>query len=127
MLNRETADKLLKSKTNQVRAVYTDAVSPYPGEISDKISCVKQFEPQFSIIDSGELMISTFSGYYNDRMQFGVCNKNQISFQGTLSFFYCPAYEQFHTLEFALPFNEISNQDFEELKEVLETVRCAPS
>ena len=35
-VNRETADKLLKSKTTQVKAVYADAVSPYPGEISDK-------------------------------------------------------------------------------------------
>ncbi len=123
-VNKETADKLLKSKTTQVMAVYTDAVSPYPGELSDKISCDKQFEPQFSTIDSNGITISTFRGFYNDRLSFGVCNKNQISFQGNLSFFYCPKYEQFHTLEYALPFTETPNQNFEELKKVLKTVRC---
>lgn len=93
-------------KLMQLSSLYEDAKSPYPGALSDRISCDNQYKPVIRAYKSGGMDIRSYSGFLNDRMQYGGCLREQIAYSSRAVIFYCPGHKAWYHLEFINPIGE---------------------
>jgi len=87
-------------KSMQILSLYESVRSPYPGVISDQVACAKEYQPVFKKTTINNINIESYSGYVNDRLQFGSCTKEQIAYRGMALMFYCPKQNRWYHLEF---------------------------
>lgn len=116
----EQAKKFYEYKTMQLTNLYEDAESPYPGVISDQISCGQKFKPIFKQLKTKALNISYYSGYLNDRLQYGSCIEDQLRYKSKVAMFYCQPQKKWYQLEFITPFDK----DTEEGLRAIESINC---
>lgn len=102
-LTSNKAEKSIQAQITRMKALFENATSPYPGEISDEIVCGDEFKPIFSENNQNGLKISYFTGYLNNRLVFGACTKDQAVYKGNLVLFYCPDKKQLFQLEIIAP------------------------
>ena len=76
--------------------MYRDINSPYPGSVSNKISCQEKYKPQ-EIENHYEL-------YSNERLNYGVCSEDLIKYKTYLQFLKCN--EEFYTIELFIPIDQ---------------------
>lgn len=111
--------KLLSSKINHLSDIFENSISPYPGEISVKISCADKYKPKLT----NSPRLPYFIGYLNDRLQFGSCSEDQAKNQGAIGFLYCPNQKKFYQIEYIVPVK--NNEDKTSLiKDFIESVNC---
>lgn len=107
-VGRETDSRIAK-----IKALYENAPAPYPGEVSDEITCSKEFKPQFESYKNNDLQIEAGSIFLSERLTYGVCTEDQAFYRGVLAIFYCPNSHKFYQFEFITPKNEYSSDKFE--------------
>lgn len=102
-LSSSDADQAVQVQITRTKGVFEDAAAPYPGEISDVISCGEQYKPVYSSKNIGGVNISYFSGFVNDRLVFGSCVSDQAAYRDTLAMFYCEKQHKFYQVEIISP------------------------
>ena len=113
------SDKLLLSKVSHLSDIFENSISPYPGEISLKISCADKYKPKLQSSNR----LPYFIGYLNDRLQFGSCSEEQVKNQGAIGFLYCPNQKRFYQIEYIISVQK--NEDkTARIKDLIESVNC---
>lgn len=87
--NREEAENLIKSRIARIQNQYEENISPYPGEISDSISCPSSFRPKINTYEQSGINISSFLVKLNERMVAGQCENSLIKYHSYNYYFYC--------------------------------------
>jgi hypothetical protein len=96
----DESEDLIQSRVTRIQAQYEDNISPYPGEISDLLSCPDGFKPEIIKFDQNGLIITSFQVKLNERMVTGQCDENQVVFNSYNHYFYCPKLSKTFLLEF---------------------------
>lgn len=97
------AESIIKSHTIRMYTLYENAVSPYPGEISNAISCAQEYRPTYTIKQAGARETHFFTGYANDRLAFGACADDLIANRAAVAMFYCGEQKRLYKLELFFP------------------------
>lgn len=97
------AGKYIEAEIVRMKALFQNAASPYPGELSSEISCSEEFKPVLKTVQQNNLQISYFTGFLNTRLTFGACTQNQAIYKSILVLFYCPLAKQLFQVEIIAP------------------------
>jgi len=117
------AEQAIKNQIMRTQALFDEAAAPYPGDISDIVSCSKEYIPKHTTKTKNEVSISHFSGFVNERLVFGSCTADQLKYFDTLSMFYCDKQKKFFQVELIIPKDEYL-KDPSEYKEILNSLGC---
>ena len=117
------AEKYIEVEIARMKALFQNAASPYPGEISDEIECSEEFKPVLKTTKQTNVKMSYFSGFLNSRLTFGTCTQDQAVYKGVLALFYCPKQKQVFQLEIITPKEEFSTSP-QRHQELIESITC---
>ena len=101
-LSKEDAENLILFDVMQKKGLFDDIINPYTGEISNKISCENRYKPEVQIIPANDLKVTYYSGWLNDRLQYGVCLDDQLIYKTHNALFYCSNQRSLYHLEFIM-------------------------
>lgn len=108
----------------RMKGLFIDAPAPYPGVISDEITCDSKYKPSFNkLITKNNVEVHYFTGYLNRGLVFGSCTDDQAVNKGVLAFFYCPQNQQAFQLEIIAPVTRFDSS-FSKYQEMLESIGC---
>ena len=99
----DEAQKEIATRIARMQALFENATSPYPGEITNVIECTEKFKPTLTKVNQINTEIAYFTGYLNNRLTFGSCTEDQAIYKGNLIFFYCAKEKQLIQLELITP------------------------
>lgn len=116
----QQSDNFVEYKKMQIMGLYEDAKSPYPGTISDKITCDRKYKPVFKTLKNNWLKLEYYSGYLNERMQFGSCIDDQLVYNNQAVMFYCSSQKKWYHLEFISPLKSSSQY----VLDIISTIKC---
>ncbi len=102
-IERLEADAIIKNHTVRMYTLYEKAVSPYPGEISNAISCAQEYRPTYTADQTGGRETHLFTGFANDRLSFGACAEDLITNRAAVAMFYCGQQKRLYKLELFSP------------------------
>ncbi len=120
----EEANQAIQVQLARTKGIFEDAAAPYPGEISDIISCGQEYQPKYSVKEQNGIRISYFTGFVNERLVFGACTADQAIYRDTLAMFYCDKQRKFYQIEIIIP-NKDYPQHHEEYQQILDSIACA--
>lgn len=104
----------------RMKALFEKAPAPYPGDISDAITCDDKHIPSYT--KEGNLQY--FIGYLNNRMTFGSCSDSDIVYRGIDALFSCTDTNQAVRIEFIEPLASF-NKDETQLIQTVRNMTCA--
>ncbi|MDO8551808.1 MAG: hypothetical protein Q7S03_03980 [bacterium] len=119
-LSSEEAKSLTRSQVTKINALFANAISPYPGAISDEIVCPEEFKPVYKTSNINGLEVTSLTGFLNNRLVFGACSQDQAAYKDVLSLFYCKKPKSFFTFELIKP----NNQNAKDFLQTLSSLRC---
>ncbi len=122
-INQNEAQKSIDAQTARMEALFADATSPYPGDITNEISCGEKFKPKMTIENINGIRITHFTGYLNNRLTFGACTEDQAVYKGIEALFYCNNQSKLYQMEIIAPtkmFSENENAYYN----LLESIHC---
>jgi hypothetical protein len=102
-LDRESAEILIKDNVMGIHALYADALSPYPGDISNRIVTGQRFKPEYREKTEGEHRYRYFLLYANDRFAYGATAKDSAHFRSLLGWIYCGRDSRLYKVRFFAP------------------------
>lgn len=118
----QEAEHLTTVSLMTIQGVFENAHSPYPGPLSDEITCDNKYKPQPYIYQQSSLTMTVYSGYFNDRLQYGSCINDQITHKGYVAIFYCNDHHAWYKTELLIPIQE-ATQD-EHYYSLIQSIRC---
>ncbi len=111
--SQESAETLIDQAILGLKAVYANALSAYPGMISDEIQCGEEFLPVY-----GEHRgVPYAQTYLSERLGYGACTADTAIYRVIIAWKYCAharEYRQFELLYPAKNFDEGGGLDFVE-------------
>lgn len=119
----ESAQKDIQGEIVRMKALFENALSPYPGELSNEIQCAKEFKPALTIKKINNTEVSYFNGFLNERMVFGSCVKEQAVYKGILALFYCSSKKQLFQLEL-ITLSKDFLQNPSKYQQMIESIKC---
>lgn len=122
-MNSENALQNITAEISRAKGLYADAPAPYPGVISDKIVCDKEFVPEFNEEEVNKVKISYFTGFMTERLTFGACSKEEAFYKGQFALFYCPGQKKMYQLEIIAPKNDFLKSP-EKFEGMLKSISC---
>lgn len=105
----EDAEKEIKQQVLWTQSLFETAPAPYPGEISDRIVCSRDFVPKITSIRRQGGDFTYVKLFLNDRLVAGACNQDLVSYENTLVLFYCPQTKQLFKVELIIPKKDTEN------------------
>lgn len=112
----EQARDFNQYKTMQLLGLYETVKSPYPGVLSDRITCDDAYKPVFRTETKSRVV---YTGYLNDRLQYGTCEDGQIAYKSLGIMTYCPGQKIWYYLEFIEP-----KKDSLPIALIKDSIRC---
>jgi len=123
-MNSYDANQYMNAGIARMKGLFNDAPAPYPGVVSDTITCNKEYQPLFNkMVTKDQLEITYFIGYLSNELVFGSCTKDQVSFKGILAYFYCSKHQQVFQLEMIAPIAEF-NSSLSFYRDMLQSIEC---
>lgn len=122
-ISQEEAEVVIKNYTIKMYTIYEKAVSPYPGEVSNAISCDQQYRPKYSTEKNNEREKHVFVGYANERLVFGACADDIITKRAAVVMFYCEPQKRLYKFELFSPVKN-SIEEFNKETNSLKTMPC---
>lgn len=119
----QESDQFIQSQIARTKGTFEAAAAPYPGELSDIISCSDEYKPVYSTKSKNGIQFTYFSGFINDRLVFGSCVSDQAKYKDTLVMFYCDSQEKFYQLEVITPNNGSAIKENLD-QEILDSISC---
>lgn len=104
------AADLTKIRIMQIQGLFDSARSPYPGVISDRIVCDDSYKPKPKVLTTTSgVEITYFSAFLNDRLQYGTCSDDAISYKGYTALFSCGQTNDWYSLELIIPAKKVAS------------------
>lgn len=119
-IGKASADILLSDEIQTINALYANALSPYPGEISDEIMCPEKFKPEFHTRQTPWLNYSYFTLFATDRFTYGACTEDLVKYKSILAWTYCSKKNTFYRFEFFIPIEIFSKSHLD----MITSFRC---
>jgi len=111
-LSPKEAENMIKIRLMKMEGLFENARSPYPGPLSDEISCDNKYKPSPKIIDTNTTKITYVSGYLNNRLQYGTCIDDQITHKGFTALFYCQNHQSWYQFEILVPIEKAQKDEY---------------
>jgi uncharacterized protein YbaR (Trm112 family) len=121
-ISKEDADTLTKVTVMRMQGQFETARSPYPGILSDAITCDKKFDIQPRTITKESQSQIFFTGYLNNRKQYGSCLDSEIQYVGLNSVVYCEKQKNWYRIEALIPTQ--STADTTTVTNQLQNISC---
>ena len=110
-LDKKSSNNLIKVETYTLEAIYDSEISPYPGVISDEISCEDEFIPKRKEINKGDNKIIYYETFLSGRFSYGGCVEDLIEYRGIIAWTYCEDKKEYRKMEYMVDKNkEINNE-----------------
>ena len=119
-LDPESGLLLLNDGRMGIEALYANALSPYPGDISYKIQTQKEFLPRSLESRAAGIRRSGFLLFANDRQGYGATTSEQIRYKSVVGWIFC---EQAGTL-FKVRWFVPKNTSDQELRRFFNSLKC---
>lgn len=107
----------------QIKTIFAKARAPYPGEITNIITCDKQYQPSYRQESVNGLSMTIVQGFLTDRLTYGACTPDQAVNRSMLALFYCPTQKKLYQLEFIAPVTQF-NESQPTYDTMLQSLRC---
>lgn len=98
-LSESEAQLLTKASIMTTQGLFASARSPYPGPLSDKISCMDKYKINTQEFVSKSTAMTWFVSYTNNRLQYGVCVDSEIAYTGYVGILYCKTQKSWYRIE----------------------------
>jgi len=98
-VNVENAESVINSETQTINAYFENAISPYPGQISDEIECSKDFVPELKTENISGVEVDYFEVYLTERLTIGACSNDQAKHKEIIVWYYCENQENMYQFE----------------------------
>lgn len=115
---------LTKVDGMKILGLFDDARSPYPGDISDRITCDKSLKPTIAHLQANGADITYYAGWLNNRLQYGTCTDTDLPYIAYNAYFYCPEERADYHLEFI---TARENKNDGSYLSLIRSIRCLPS
>ncbi len=119
-IDSDSAMILTDGEITGIRAIYANALSAYPGEVSHEVECNKKFLPGFYDKRTKLASHRYILVYSTERFGLGACNEDLVRYKHLLGWTYCPAQEQLLHVKYFAPLED----EFEALERVYFLVSC---
>ena len=118
-ISRSEALKIKKSKEIEIRSLFILKPTPYPGEITRKLSCDKKYYPKFSGKNEKDFK-SYIEMYSNSRGTIGGCVDKFATHVANVAFIYCSKYKEFFYIKLFTKKNSYTRSYIKMIK----SIRC---
>lgn len=102
-VEKETAGALLSDGIMGLEALYANALSPYPGDISNTVVGDARFRPKFFRKEVGQTTYSYYLLFANERMGYGASTADSVKFKSLLGWVYCETSKDFYKVKYFVP------------------------
>jgi len=99
--DRTSAQALSSDMRAQLLNLFGDRQAPYPGQLSQTLTCPERFLP-VELETSGDMLLQ-MQVFANERFGYGGCDESLLSYRSTMGLFYFPDSEQFFQVEYFEP------------------------
>jgi hypothetical protein len=113
-LDKEAAETLLQDGIMSLQALYANALSPYPGDISHRIESSPELRPRFLSRTLRGATYSYFLLFTNERLAYGASSQESARYRSLLGWFHCEPAGNFYKVRIFKPLAS-APQDLEEL------------
>ena len=112
--NIEAADAniLVQDGVMGIQALHANALSPYPGDISNKVTTDPVYRPRLCHATNAAVISTYFLLYANDRLGYGTATKDSVKFKSLVGWFHCAARKEFFKVKLFVPL-ATSDRDLE--------------
>jgi hypothetical protein len=94
---------LMQDGVMGIQALYANALSPYPGDISNKVETDPAYRPRLFQVTNAGIASAYFLLYANDRLGYGATTKDSVKFKSLVGWFYCAARKEFFKVKVFVP------------------------
>jgi hypothetical protein len=116
------AQNLTNIRLMRMEGLFENARSPYPGPLSDEISCDTKYKPVSETFSVNTTDVTYINGYLNNRMQYGTCIDNQVVYQGYNALFYCKNHLSWYQIELIIPSDKTQPEEY--YKNLFRSITC---
>ncbi len=114
----ESSERLVERDILLINGLFSNSISPYPGEISNEIECAEEFKPIFFETGiGGRRYLTTYS---NDRFGIGACSDDLLAYRFLMGWIYCPTVSELYSIRYFVPLE----REPEELAEFFVNLKC---
>jgi hypothetical protein len=121
-LDSEGAQTLLNDSIMGVQALYANALSPYPGDISRQVVSDARFRPELVRTNWNSGARQYMLLFANDRFGYGAVTADVVKYRSLLGWIYCERARTFYKVRYFAPL-QARREEFEEFFRSLE---CPP-
>ncbi len=115
-LDLNQADNYINDKMALINSLFIDISSPYPGSLSNLISCPQEFKPYKMIYNSSQFYFL----YASERFTYGICSLDLLTYKSIIFSLYCKKERNLYFIELFIPLDE----DFMKYVYYLDLIRC---
>jgi hypothetical protein len=119
-LEAEAARAIVQDGIMSLQALYANALSPYPGDISHRLEASPKFRPQFFTNTVGNVTYSYFLLFANERLSYGATAEDLVRYKSLLGWFHCGPAGNLYKVRLFVPLTTESR----ELEEFLVGLCC---
>jgi hypothetical protein len=102
-IDRDNAEVLLKEGVMNVEALYANALSPYPGDISKQVVSDARFHPQFVRTNLNQLTYQYYLVFANERLGYGAVTPDVVKYRSLVGWLYCETAQTLYKLRYFAP------------------------
>ena len=96
-------ETLLQDGIMGIQALYANALSPYPGDISNQVTTDPSFRPRLFRATNAPLTFTYFLLYANDRLGYGATTRDSVKFKSLMGWLYCNSRQEFFKVKLFVP------------------------
>ena len=97
------AETLTQDGLMGIEALYANALSPYPTDLSNQVTTDPVFRPRLFRATNAPVTYTYFLLYANDRFGYGATTKDMVKFKSLVGWLYCPSRQEFFKLKLFAP------------------------
>ena len=116
-LDEKSKNIFINNEIIGIKALYDNALSAYPGDVSNEIVCDERFRPIF--FEEKNYVIL----YSNERFGMGACTKDIIKYKYLIGWLYCNNLEELYSIEYFAPIDKENNA----LRDIFLSFSCKES
>jgi len=108
-IDQQSSDTLTDSEIMSIQALYANALSAYPGEVSNKIVCNDQFKPVYREKITDEASYKYFLLHSTERFGLGACTEDVIKYKHVVGWVFCSQKNTLFIIKYFVPLSNTFN------------------
>ena len=122
-IKQKSASEEISIMITKMKKLYEKERSPYPGEISDTVSCDEKYIPKWNSKETNGIEVNYTTAFLNDRMVYGACTEEQLTSKSLFVAFYCPKQQKLYQMEIINDKNKFSENQGRYM-DILASLKC---